>query len=455
MSLLSRLFGREKALSAVDGSRGWWSILREPYSGAWQRNDEERLESVLTYGPAFSCITLIANDISKMRLRLVAQDDNRIWQETDAPAFSPVLRKPNGFQNRIQFVENWLLSKLTRGNTYVLKQRDNRGVVVAMYVLNPDLVTPLVSDDGSVFYRLRKDNLAGQTEDDFIVPAREIIHDRINCLYHPLVGLSPIHASAVAAGQGLRIQRTSSQFFANGARPSGVLTAPGEIAQDTATRLKEYWETNFSGDNAAKVAVLGDGLKYEAMTMTSVDAQLIEQLKWTAETVCSCFHVPAFLVGVGQQPTYNNVEALWQQYYSQCLQIHIESLELCLDEGLGIGAGVKVNGSIYGTEFDLDDLLRMDQATQIKSLTEGLKGIFTPDEARAKLGLVPKPGGDQVYLQQQNYSIEALAKRDAKDDPFATGSEAPALPAPANDDETERQAAALIESFRKGLGNAS
>ena len=451
MSFWSRLFGREKSLSQVDGSRGWWPLIREPYAGAWQQNNEERLESVLQYGPAFACITRIAQDVSKLRLRLVAKDANGIWSEVESPAFSPVLRKPNHFQNRIQFVENWLLSKLSRGNTYVLKQRDARGIVTGGYVLNPDLVTPLVADEGSVFYRLRRDNLAKQSDDDVIIPAREIIHDRINCLYHPLVGLSPIHASAVAAGQGLRIQRTSSQFFANGARPSGVLTAPGEISQTTADRLKEYWEANYSGDNAAKVAVLGDGLKYEAMTMTSVESQLIEQLKWTAETICSCFHVPAFIVGYGATPTYNNVEALWQQYYSQCLQIHIEAIELSLDEGLGIGDGVSTNGTIYGTEFDLTDLLRMDRATQMKTLGEGVKnGIVAPNEARQELGLKPVEGGETPYLQQQNFSLAALAERD-RDDPFSKP-EQPALPAPANDDsEAQAAARALIDSFRKGL----
>jgi phage portal protein BeeE len=40
------------------------------------------------------------------------------------------LRKPNRYQNRIQFWEGWILSKLMRGNTYVLKVRDdNRNVV--------------------------------------------------------------------------------------------------------------------------------------------------------------------------------------------------------------------------------------------------------------------------------------------------------------------------------------
>ena len=74
---------------------------------------------------------------------------------------------------------------------------------------------------------------------------------------------------------------------------------------------------------------------YTAMTMTAVDAQLIEQLKMTAETVCSCFHVPPYMIGVGPAPTYNNIEALNQHYYSQCLQVLMEEIEVLLDEGLG------------------------------------------------------------------------------------------------------------------------
>lgn len=440
-----------KYLSAPSGRGGWWPLVREPYAGAWQNNDEERIESLLGYTPVFSCVTLISSDVAKMGLRLVADTGNDIWKPAENPAYSPVLRKPNHFQNRIQFIESWLLSKLSRGNTYVLKARDGRGVVTALYVLNPDLVQPLVAPDKSIYYRLSRDDLSGQHLDDVIVPAREIIHDRMNCLYHPLVGLSPIYAAATAAGQGLKIQRTSTNFFANGARPSGILMAPDEISQTNADELKAYWQTNYGGNNEAKIAVLGDGLKYQQLTMSSVDAQLIEQLKWTGQTVCSAYHVPAYKIGVGEMPKYDNMQALTVEYYSQCLQIHIESIELCLDEGLELAKP-------YGTEFDLDSLMRMDQLTLMKSLVEGLKGVLTPDEARRKLNLEPTDGGDQVYLQQQNYSLQALAKRDAKDDPF--GKEAPAQPAlpapePANDDEeAQRNAAAFHGTYMKSLMEA-
>jgi len=91
---------------------------------------------------------------------------------------------------------------------------------------------------------------------------------------------------------------------------------------------------------------------------------------------------------------------------------------------------VDVGKRRLGTEFDLEGLLRMDTATLVKTAGEGvLRAVYTPDEARAMVGRPPMKGGDKLYLQEQNYSLEALAKRDAKDDPFATATTAPKPPA--------------------------
>lgn len=455
MQILGLTIARTKTLNSVPAGRGWWPI-RESFSGAWQRNVTVDQASVLAFHAVFACMTLAARDIAKLRVKLVAKEPSGIWQETSNAAFSPVLRKPNDYQTRIQFWESYFLSKLSRGNTYVLKRRDARNVVVGLYVLDPNRVQPLVSDSGDVFYQLQQDNLS-EVGEDIVVPAREIIHDRFNCLFHPLVGISPIFASGLAATQGLRIQNNSAIFFANGSKPGGILTAPGKIEADNAKRLKEYWDENYSGDNAGKIAVLGDGLKYEGLSVDPVDAQLIEQLKWTAEVVCSTFHVPPYKIGIGAMPTYNNIQALNVEYYSQCLQSLIEDAEICLDEGLGIGDGAPVNGSTYGTEFDVDNLLRMDAVSQMEVLDKG-KNVVTPNEARRKLDLKPVSGGDAVYRQQQDYSLEALAKRDAQEDPFASKA-TPALPAQAPNidvaanDNMEAEAAKALLTIMKGLPN--
>lgn len=415
---------RGGASPVMSGRRGsGWLTIQEPYTGAWQRNDELRADTVVSYGPVYSCVSLIASDIGKLNLRLVAVDDNGIWSAVESTAFSPVLRKPNRYQTRIKFVEYWITSKLIHGNAFILKQRDQRGVVTALYVLDPTKVTPFVTPSGDVYYQLHRDDLSGVRDPEdggpLFVPASELIHDPMVCLFHPLIGVSPIFACGLAASQGLQIQGNSAVFFANGSRPGGVLTAPGEIGDEAAARIKEYWQTEFSGANVGRVAVLGDGLKYENMAVNANDAQLIEQLGWSAKHIAGCYHVPAYKIGVGDYPHFNNVDALNLDYYSQCLQSLIESFELSLDEGLELPKP-------YGTEFDLDDLMRMDSASRTQTARDAIgSGAMGPNEARKRyFNLPPVEGGDTPYLQVQNYSLAALAKRDSGD-PFAKPEPAP------------------------------
>jgi HK97 family phage portal protein len=420
----------------------------ESFAGAWQRNVElENSQNILKFSAVYSCVSLIANDIAKLRIKLVQGTNNGTWTETVNPAFSPVLRKPNRYQTRIQFLSQWVTSKLLHGNAYILKEYDGRLVVKAMYVLDPQRVLPLVTDDGAVYYRLKTDHLAQLQTNEVTIPATDIIHDRMLTLWHPLVGVSPIYACGSAATQGIRIQSNSAKFFENMSRPSGILTAPGPISDELAARLKAHWESNYVGGSIGKVAVLGEGLKYEGMTIPASDAQLIEQLRWTVEDVARCFHVPLHKLGMGQ-PTLNNIGALNQDYYTQTLQSLIESIELLLDEGLYLPETI-------GTELDLEGLLRMDPLSVADANERGVRaGIVAPNEARLRLNLPPVIGGDTPYMQQQNWSLEALNRRPPPDtEPEPDDDDEDDVPEPDDDDddpeEEREEARALAEAVVK------
>ena len=441
---------------------GWFPAIRESFTGAWQQNAPVLApDSALANPAVFGCVTLIATDVGKLQLRLVQQDADGIWRETTNPAYSPVLRKPNRYQTVTKFVEQWITSKLVAGNAYVLKQRDERSVVSALYVLDPSRVTPLVAPDGSVFYELKHTDVASVPALDYpqdqplYVPAREIIHDPMVTLFHPLVGVTPLYACGLAAQHGLTIQSKSEQFFRGGSHPGGVLTAPGEIGQDQADRIKKYWEENFSGANAGRVAVVGKGLKYEAMTVNAADAQLIEQLGWTAQQIYTCYHVPTALVDDSQAST-GDLEALHQKYHSQCIQSLLTNFEQSLDDGLELAHDL-------GTEFNIDDLIWMVTATKTKAASEAIgAGAMSPNEARRKwFGLGPVTGGDTPYMQQQNFSLAALAERDA-DKPFAKPEPAapavpatPALPEAADDEADEKHFLATLQKSLEDLHYAA
>ena len=395
-------------------------IVREPFAGAWQSGMSATSAAVdshhdlLAFSAVYACVDRISSDIAKLGIRYVKQTGN-IWQEYGAPRFTAPLRRPNQYQNRIQFVTAWQVSKLLFGNTYVLLVLDALRNVISMYVLDPTRVVPLVSPSGAVFYQVAADPLRGLQE-QITIPASEIIHDRGVCPWHPLIGVSPIVAAAAAGTMGNRIQYNSRKFFGNMSRPGGILSAPGAISDATANRLKAQWEANYGGENAGRTAVVGDGLQYTAVMMSAIDAQLIEQLKWAVEDVARCYHVPLYKIGA--EPTGSkaaaNIGALEQSYYTDCLQAPIEALELCLDDGMEVPDG-------QGFEVDVRGLLRMDAGARYDAYAKAVGGGWmAPNEARAAENMAPVPGGDTPYLQQQNYSLKALSERDKNPAPNST-----------------------------------
>jgi HK97 family phage portal protein len=445
LRVISRATGpRGKALSPVS-DRGWWRVISEPFTGAWQRNMEEKRETLLSYPTLYACLNRISQDIGKLPFVLKRKDSNGIWVETENPAYSPVLRKPNHFQTAQQFRESWALSKLQDGNALILKQRDERGVVVRLYVLDWCRVMPLVSDSGDVFYQLSLTNpsllgerYAGKT---VAVPAREVIHDRMNTFHHPLIGVPPLCAAYWPAVKNLRILQSSAAFFGNGARPSGILTGPANISDEVAAELTAKWNSGFTGENVGRVAVIGADLKYTPLGEKSTDAQLVEQMRYSDEQICQPFGIPPFKIGIGTIPAGMKVDDLNQLYYADALQGHVEAMENLLDEGLGISRPL-------GVELDLDPLLRMDEGkrAEVESKLVGGK-IKTPDEARRRFDLPPTGGGGTLWGQNQDYPLGMLADRESWD-PEMVGNQPRPAPEAAEEDLGEAVDESVNRAFR-------
>lgn len=101
----------------------------------------------------------------------------------------------------------------------------------------------------------------------------------------------------------------------------------------------------------------------------------------------------------------SNVEAQDTNYYSQCLQKFVKSIELLLGKGLDLPTP-------YGVKFQLTDLLRMDTATKVQSARDAIMaGFMSPNEARAMFDMGPVPGGETPYLQEQNWPLRQLDSR--------------------------------------------
>jgi len=133
-----KLFGfnieRVKELRPVGPRPPNYGVNAEFITGGWQRNLVPPMtDSVLAFSAVYSCISLISNDIAKLRLKLSRRQDDETWEEVKHSQYLSVLRKPNHFETRAQFVRNWIVQKLVHGNSYSLKRRqDLRGMVTGL-----------------------------------------------------------------------------------------------------------------------------------------------------------------------------------------------------------------------------------------------------------------------------------------------------------------------------------
>jgi phage portal protein BeeE len=187
-------------------------------------------------------------------------------------------------------------------------------------------------------------------------------------------------------------------------------------------------------------------MTYVPMTMNATDAQLVEQLRMTDEDIAKCFHMPRHKVDIGPDPTFNNAEVLNQQYYSDCLQKHITKFQVKMTTGLEVD---RVPGKTYAVELDLDDLILMDTAAKAEAASKAITSGMSFDEVRKRfwdLGTVK--GGASPLAQQQNFSLEALAKRDASADPFGTHTPPPAAGPPSEVVPPDAVKAATVLQFK-------
>src|SRR5690606_28717144 len=305
------------------------------------------------------CLASISQDIGKLPFQLMSPTADGNFIEIQNPAYSPVLQRPNRYQNPQQFREAWILSLLKTGNTYVLKRRDNRNVVTEMYVLDPDRVMPMVSESGEIYYQINypsAQNLLplNYPADQLTIPASEIIHDRINCFHHQLVGVPPLCAAYWPALKNLKILKSASQFFGNNAQPGGILTAPAGMSQEDAEALKAYWQTNYTGENSGKVAVIGADMKFTSFAMKSADSQLVEQMKYSDEQICQPFRIKPYKIGIGNPPGGWKSDDVNVEYHSDALSPLIEAMENLLMEGLGIAKPTEI-------WLNTEPLWRMDE----------------------------------------------------------------------------------------------
>ncbi len=231
----------------------------------------------------------------------------------------------------------------------------------------------------------------GRQEPSFRINNRPISSADIIHLRSPF-GRSPLSLAADAIGTAKDLETHARRLFQNGARPGGVIETEKPLGDDGVKRMIAAWRAAHDGvEKAGKTAILWDGATFRPITMSSTDAQFLENRKYQVLEVARAFRVPPSMLFELDRATWSNSEQMGREFLTYCLEPWLKALEGAMRRALFSAS----ERSRFAIRFDRDDLTRADlqaRATAINSLVASR--VLNPNEGRSWLGLAPYEGGN-------------------------------------------------------------
>ena len=341
--------------------------------------------SLLGITTAQACIQIISDQIATLPVRVIDDDGETI----ETPL---VIAEPGGpFLGRAEFLQPLMSSLLIDGNAYALMvTAPPFEVVSSIILLNPDSVSVQLVE-GEVRYAVGTS----------VFGPEELLHIRGFTLAGHYRGLGPLSYARATLGRVLDADDYASGTFTGASIPDGVIEAPSELSQETATDLK----TKFVAGNGGRQrgpAVLSGGVTYKPLSFKSADLELLDSRQYGRLEICSMFQVPPHLVGVPSEDskTYSSVTQDSLAFVRFTLRPWVEKLQASLSSLLPPGQYVR---------FDTDVLLREPYAVRMVAHAAAIAaGILTVNEVREIEGLAPLAPDDLP---------SPIPMRDPDDDP--------------------------------------
>jgi HK97 family phage portal protein len=387
----------------------------------WTVGDESTLsrEGAMKISTVNRCVEL--RSASAAVLPVYVMNENSKERLTGHRLGRVLWERPNEAMTRFDYEKLMGCHKLLRGNAYAWIVRDPASAgPVELIPLPPDCVTPYLDRAGRLWYLFFHPNTGQLTR---LSPA-DVLHYK-EYSEDGIAGISVLRRAAQTIRAAQAAQEYETDVYANGGRPSGVLTAEADLNGDTtvtlpdgSTRtvrqkdfLRQEWESVHSGPGKRfRVAVLDLGLKYQPIAMNNADVQFVESKEIRVADVCRFFGVPLHLVYAGKQ-SYDSNEQNSIEFVKYTLQPDVTPREQ-EDTGKLLLPFERARGERVKREMKV--FLRGDTAAQAawyKALRE--VGAYSVDDIRALEDLPNVPGGGGRYASWNYGPLETWGELSA------------------------------------------
>ncbi len=306
-------------------------------------------------------------------------------------------RKPNQYQTRYEFMETLMLDLVSRGNCYALKIRNGNRIVGLMPLMASQVETRL-QDDGTVVHIYYTDKAVQ------VFSAESIWH--VKLFGNGIIGLSPLAYARNSLGIALAAERRVSTTYQNGGKPTGVLMLDKTLNKDQRDHIRQEFNELREG-NSDRLMVLEATMKYQQVSMSPGDIELLNSRRFQIEDLARFIGVPSVLINDTSGTTVwgSGIEQIVQGFYKLNLRPYLERFESSIKLNL-LSPDLQARADV---RFDFDWLLRADQGERYTGFQKGVNaGVLTPNEARIKEGLPPKDGGNELYVNSTMVPLTAV-----------------------------------------------
>ncbi len=357
--------------------------------------------SAIQVSAVYACVRVIAETVASLPLHVYETTDTGSRKANEHPLYRLLHDEPNTEMTSFVWRETMLSHLLLYGNSYCQIIRSGRSKIVGLYPLLPDRMTVDRDSKGKLTYTYTTSD--GKIA--YLAP-EDVLH--IPGLgFDGVMGYSPIALEKAAIGLGIAAEEYGSKFFANGARPSGILTHPNTVKDPAA--LRASWNAAYGGSgNASRVAVLEEGMTFTPLSIPNNEAQFLETRKFQVTEICRIFRVPPHMIGDLERATFSNIESQNISFAVHTIRPWLVRIEQAVNRAL-IPENEK--GRFYA-QFNIDGLMRGDYKSRMEGYAIARQnGWMSTNDIRALENLNPiseEEGGD-AYLVNGNMIPISLA----------------------------------------------
>ena len=360
----------------------------------------------------YACVRILAEAVASLPLHVYEyQDDGGKKLVHDHPLYYLLHDEPNPEMTSFVFRETLMSHLLIWGNAYAQIIRDGAGRVLGLYPLLPDKMDVQRDEKGNIYYvysRNSDENPMFKEYGNIRLKAEDVLH--IPGLgFDGLIGYSPIAMAKNAVGMTLACEEYGASFFANGANPGGVLEHPGVLKDPS--KVRESWNSVYRGvNNAHKIAVLEEGMKYQQIGIPPEEAQFLETRKFQINEIARLYRIPPHMVGDLDKSSFSNIEQQSLEFVKYTLDPWVIRWEQSLQRSLLL-PGEKGK---YFIKLNVDGLLRGDYQSRMNGYAVGRQnGWFSANDIREMENMNPIPDEEGGNLYLINGAMTKLAEAGA------------------------------------------